>query len=125
MTSAEALTAWLDHLRVERGLADATLTAYERDLRELVSFAEGEKTRSWAWARPTSPGSSPRCASAASGARSQARHVFSARAFYRFALREGLVPRDPTENLRPPKAFTALPRYLTPPRWTRSSPLPT
>ncbi len=50
------------------------------------------------------------------GPRSQARHVFSARAFYRFALREGLVPRDPTENLRPPKAFTALPRYLTPPQ---------
>jgi integrase/recombinase XerD len=48
------------------------------------------------------------------GPRSQARHVFSARGFYRFALREGLVRRDPTENLRPPKAFSALPRYLTP-----------
>ena len=48
------------------------------------------------------------------GPRSQARHVFSSRAFYRFALREGLVRRDPTENLRPPKAFSALPRYLTP-----------
>ena len=44
----------------------------------------------------------------------QARHVFSSRAFYRFALREGLVGRDPTENLRPPKSFSALPRYLTP-----------
>ncbi len=48
------------------------------------------------------------------GPRSQARNLFAARAFYRFAVREGLAARDPTENLRPPKAFRALPRYLTP-----------
>ena len=39
--------------------------------------------------------------------RSQARHVHSLRGFYRFAVREGLVERDPMENLRPPKAFRA------------------
>ena len=114
VTSAQAVKAWLDHLRVERGLADATLTAYERDLRELVAFAEargvplldlGQADLALFFGSLRERGLGPR---------SQARHVFSARAFYRFALREGLVRRDPTENLRPPKAFSALPRYLTP-----------
>ena len=36
----EPVAAWLDHLRVERGLAANTLVAYERDLRELAAFAD-------------------------------------------------------------------------------------
>jgi integrase/recombinase XerD len=32
---------------------------------------------------------------------------------YKFAVREGLIETDPMENLRAPRAFTALPRYLT------------
>ena len=114
MTPAQAPKAWLDHLRVERGLADATLTAYERDLRELVAFAEarGALLLDLGQAELAEFFSSLR--ERGLGPRSQARHVFSARGFYRFALREGLVRRDPTENLRPPKAFSALPRYLTP-----------
>jgi integrase/recombinase XerD len=111
---SQAPKAWLDHLRVERGLADATLTAYERDLRELSAFsaARGVLLLDLGQADLAEFFSSLR--ERGLGPRSQARHVFSARGFYRFALREGLVRRDPTENLRPPKAFSALPRYLTP-----------
>ena len=108
------LEAWLDHLRVERGLAENTLLAYARDLAELQAFAESRGT--------TLPGLGQADLAEFLGSlrvrglspRSQARHLFSARAFFRFALREGLVERDPLENLRPPKAFPALPRFLTP-----------
>jgi integrase/recombinase XerD len=104
---------WLDHLRVERGLSPHTLVAYENDVRKLVAFAlargvdvlalrQGEIAEYIGSLREQ--GLSPR---------SQARHVHSARGFYRFALREGLVDRDPMENLRPPKAFRPLPRCLT------------
>jgi integrase/recombinase XerD len=47
-------------------------------------------------------------------ARSSARVVHALRGFFRFAIREGRLAVDPMENLRAPRAFTALPRYLTP-----------
>jgi len=47
-------------------------------------------------------------------ARSVARVVHGVRGFYRFAIREGRLERDPMENLKAPRAFKALPRYLTP-----------
>ncbi len=109
----QPLRAWLDHLRVERGLSPHTLVAYENDVRKLAAFAhargrtvlelgQAELAEYIGWLR--SQGLSPR---------SQARHVHSARGFYRFAVREALVEGDPMENLRPPKAFRPLPRCLT------------
>jgi integrase/recombinase XerD len=109
----QPLRTWLDHLRVERGLSPHTLLAYENDARKLAAFAgargvevlalrQGELAEYIGWLREQ--GLSPR---------SQARHVHSARGFFRFAVREGLVERDPMENLRPPKASRPLPRCLT------------
>jgi len=111
---ADPVAAWLDHLRVERALAANTLVAYERDLGTLTAFAEKQRTpvvelrpaqlaEFLGWLRDRGL-----------QARSQARHVFSIRTFYAFAVREGFAALDPTENLRPPRAFQALPRYLTP-----------
>jgi len=109
----QPLRTWLDHLRVERGLSPHTLVAYENDVRKLATFAgarglavlalrQNELAEYIGWLREQ--GLSPR---------SQARHVHSARGFYRFAVREGLVASDPMENLRPPKSFRPLPRCLT------------
>ena len=114
MTSARPLRAWLDHLRVERGLAERTLVAYAHDLEQLSAFAEGRGRTLLELRQADLSEFFGSLRERGLGPRSQARHVFSARAFYRFAQREGLVERDPTENLRPPKAFQALPRYLTP-----------
>ncbi len=77
---------------------------------------EAPACRSSSSATSSSPTSWARCASADCRLRSQARHVFSIRGFYAFALREGLAAADPTENVRPPRAFRGLPRYLTPPQ---------
>ena len=110
----DPVTAWLDHLRVERGLAANTLVAYERDLAALSAFAE---KRRLALVRLTPQQLADFVGSLRErglSARSQARHVFAIRGFYAFALREGLASLDPTENVRPPRAFQALPRYLTP-----------
>ncbi len=110
---AQPLKAWLDHLRVERGLAGNTLSAYERDLRELSAHAEARGRSLLDLGQADLAEFIGSLRERGLGPRSQARYLFSARGFYRFALREGLVARDPTENLRPPKAFRALPRYLT------------
>ncbi len=109
----QPLNVWLDHLRVERGLSPHTLVAYENDLRKLAAFAaargrdmlalgQADLAEYIGWLREQ--GLSPR---------SQARHVHSSRGFFRFAVREGLLERDPMEHLRPPKAFRPLPRCLS------------
>lgn len=111
---AAPLNAWLDHLRVERGLAENTLLAYERDLRALSAHGEARGRALVELEQADLAEFIGSLRERGLGPRSQGRHLFAARGFYRFALREGLVARDPTENLRPPKAFRALPRYLTP-----------
>ncbi len=110
----QPVAAWLDHLRVERGLSENTLAAYENDLRKLAAFAEGKRRALLSLEQGELAEFIASLRGQGLSARSQGRHVHSLRGFFRFAAREGLVSRDPTENLRPPKSARALPRYLTP-----------
>ena len=110
----DPVRAWLDHLRVERGLSAHTLVAYERDLSALADFAARRKASVVELDPHQLSEFVGSLRERGLGARSQARHVFSIRGFYGFAQREGLVAVDPTENLRPPRAFRGLPRHLTP-----------
>jgi integrase/recombinase XerD len=68
-----------------------------------VALRQKHITEFMAWLR--SLGLSPR---------SVARAVHAIRGFYRFAVREGKLEDDPMENLKAPRSFKALPRYLTP-----------
>ena len=113
---ADPVAAWLDHLRVERGLAANTLAAYARDLTALSAFAKQQRVPIVDLGHKQLADFVGSLRERGLQARSQARHVFSIRSFYAFALREGLATADPTENVRPPKAFRGLPRYLTPPQ---------
>jgi integrase/recombinase XerD len=106
--------AYLDHLRVERGLADNSLDAYGRDLAKLLAFT---------LVRGRAPASLDQAELAefiqslhARGlsARSVARAIHALRGFYRFCLREGRLMVDPMENLRAPRVVKPLPRFLSP-----------
>ncbi len=108
------MRAWLEHLRAERGLAANTLVAYERDLRALAAFAVEHGLELLELAHADLADFTGSLRERGLKARSQARHVFSIRGFFGFALREGWLARDPTENLRPPRAFRGLPRHLSP-----------
>ena len=104
---------YLDHLRAERGLAQNSLLAYQRDLHRLIAFA--------ARRHRTTPelvqGDLSEFIVSLSGeglaARSVARTVHAVRGYYKFLVREGRLRADPMENLRAPRAFRALPRYLS------------
>lgn len=112
------LHAWidnyLDHLRVERGLARNTLEAYARDLGELaanLAEAETEDVK-----RIDGPqvldfvvGSSRRGKSA----RSSARQLSALRGFFRFLVRERAIPTDPTDLVERPRLSRKLPRVLS------------
>jgi integrase/recombinase XerD len=100
---------------VERGLADNTLLAYTRDLDKLARFAgERRKRDVLALDQRELQAFIAQLREDGLGARSVARALHAVRGLYKFAVREGLLEIDPMENLSAPKAFTALPRYLTP-----------
>jgi integrase/recombinase XerD len=118
-TLQPALQTYLDHLAVERGLADNTLASYRRDLRRylthlgsrdvsvpervveadvssfLVSLREGDQEH-------------PPLA-----ANSAARAVVAVRGFHRFLLREGLVTVDVARGVRPPSPAKRLPKAIS------------
>jgi integrase/recombinase XerD len=110
------VSAYIDHLAVERGLAGNTVTAYQRDLdryaahltatgltsleavaeREIAGFLRALRTD------PVSP------LSAASAARA----VSAVRGLHRFAAREGVVAADASRDVAPPVPPRRLPRAL-------------
>src|SRR5919204_909454 len=105
--------AYLDHLRVERRLADHTLESYRRDLTALAAFAAGSGRPVDALDRreleefvreQMTRGLSPR---------SVARRVAAVRGFYRFLVLDRWLERNPADNLRPPRAWPALPKFLS------------
>ncbi len=110
----EPLSAWLDHLRVERGLAETTLVAYQHDLRRLAEHAAARGLTLVQLEQADLADFIGSLRALGLSARSQARQVHAMRGFFRFAVREGFKERDPMENLRPPRSFRPLPRCLTP-----------
>ncbi|HEU4405244.1 MAG TPA: site-specific tyrosine recombinase XerD [Polyangiaceae bacterium] len=108
------LDAYLDHVRVERGLAKNTLEAYARDLGKLARFAEAKALTEVSaidlafvaellssWARE------------GLGARSAARHLSALRGFFRFLVRERAIAADPSALLDRPQLGRRLPKALS------------
>jgi integrase/recombinase XerD len=105
---------YLDHLRVERGLAPNSLLAYGRDLARLGAYARRRGKSLLALRQADLAAFMGSLRSAGLSPRSVARSVHCLRGLYRFAVREGRLSVDPMENLKAPRAFKGLPRCLTP-----------
>lgn len=113
-----ALRAYLDHLVVERGVADNTLKSYRRDLRRYVAYLdsrgiadlsqvdEGTVSQFLAHLREGSADHPPLSAGSAG------RAVVAVRGFHRFAVRDGLATADPAAAVRPPTPAKRLPKAL-------------
>jgi integrase/recombinase XerD len=113
-----AVRGYLDHLVVERGVADNTLKSYRRDLRryagwlaergvaDLATVSESTVTGFLVALREGDADHPPL------GASSAARTVVAVRGFHRFALREGLAELDPSAAVRPPAPAKRLPKAL-------------
>ena len=111
--SAAALTAaYLAHLRVERRLAERTLSLYGDALRDLAVRAaaagielvrvQPQQVRRWA----------AQLHGAGLGPRSIALMLSSWRGFYRWLGRAGAVAMNPVAGVRAPKAARPLPKAL-------------
>jgi len=105
--------AYLSHLAVERRLAPNTVESYGRDLSQLLEFAAGEaqavedldRRRLEALVRQLmGEGRSPA---------SVARAVACVRGFYKFLVVAGHRTINPADDLRAPKAWKTLPKFLS------------
>ena len=107
------IDSYLDHLRVERRVAAHTLESYARDLRALARFAAGRKTRLDALDRQALEAFVRGQMTAGLSPRSVARAGAAVRGFYRFLVADRQLSQSPAEDLRPPRAWPALPACLS------------
>ena len=105
--------AYLTHLTAERRLAANSVESYARDLALLAEYAAGigQEISALTLAQleelvraMMTEGKSPR---------SVARAVACYRGFYRFLVVDGRLQVNPADDLRPPRAWKVLPRYLS------------
>ena len=89
-----------------------TVASYARDLAALAEFAEGLDRPIETLRRADLEAFVRHLQSAGQSPRSAARAVASVRGLYRFLLMEKTIESDPAEDLRAPRAWPALPRYL-------------
>jgi integrase/recombinase XerD len=107
------LESYLDHLRVERRLAAHTLESYARDLRAVAKFAAAGGRSLESLDRPALEAFVRQQMAAGLSSRSVARMVAAVRGFYRYLMLDRNVEANPAEDLRPPRAWPALPKLLS------------
>ena len=104
---------YLDHLRVERRLAAHTLESYDRDLKALARFAAAAGERIEDLDRPALEAFVRQQMASGLSPRSVARGVAAIRGFYRYLALDRHLEQNPAEDLRPPRAWPALPAFLS------------
>ncbi|MCD2194761.1 site-specific tyrosine recombinase XerD [Actinomycetospora endophytica] len=114
----DAVTTYLDHLDVERGMSPHTLSNYRRDLErylehltragraELAEVRGGDVGEFLIALRRGDDEHRPLATSSAT------RAVVAVRGLHRFALAEGLVVRDVAADVHPPSSAKRLPKAL-------------
>ncbi|MBI5419727.1 MAG: site-specific tyrosine recombinase XerD [Deltaproteobacteria bacterium] len=105
--------AFLFELRTGRRLSLNTQEAYGSDLRGFAAFLEGQQVPLREFSRVHYLKFLGALREEGLSARSIARHVSSLRSFFRFLVREGILPMSPISEARGPRLGRPLPKYLT------------
>jgi integrase/recombinase XerD len=117
----QAARRFLDHLTVERGLADNTLAAYKHDLERYISFlaergvddvrrVDTNLIRSFVASLSASTHGADEEAYKAT---TVVRTLSTVRSFHRFCVREGIAQDDPAAGVVRPRLPRTLPHPLT------------
>ena len=113
----QAIADYLAHLRVERGVADATIAAYGADLADFAmsrgaarAWADGPAVAQRYLAARARRGTSADPGLAPASLR---RRTASIRGFYRFVFGDGIIATDIAAHLDMPRQVRLLPETLT------------
>lgn len=112
-TSDARIDAYLDHLRVVRRLQPLSVESYSRDLLQLARFAAGQGTTPETLSLQDLEAFVRGLMAEGYSPRSVARMVAGVRGFYKHLLVSRVIATNPADDLRPPKAWRELPRYLS------------
>jgi integrase/recombinase XerD len=107
------IDTYLTYLRDVRRMAANTLESYARDLAHLAAFAEKRGVGLDTLDRRDLEAFVRAQMAAGLAPRSVARLVACVRGFYKFATVEHKLPRNPAEDLKSPRAWASLPKFLS------------
>ena len=110
--NSSVLSSFIDYLKVEKGLAALTISAYTRDLVQFAAFLDGSKHTLLNSRRDDVRGFIQQLFSNSVDGRSVARKLSALRHLYRFLLLDKRIDRDPTLNIPLPKQWKVLPKSL-------------
>lgn len=112
MEICTAVSAFLTHVKVEKGLSSNTVSAYKRDLVKFDVFARKRKLSLEAISRDDLVDFLAGLYRQKLESRTVARQLVTLRNFFRFAQIQELIPADPSAKLESPKIRRSLPGYL-------------
>ncbi|HTQ61335.1 MAG TPA: site-specific tyrosine recombinase XerD [Candidatus Solibacter sp.] len=107
-----AISAFLTHVKVEKGLSANTVEAYQRDLAKFSAFAQKHKLTLEGVSRDDLVDFLAGLYRGKLESRTVARQLVTLRNFFRFAHIQELISVDPSLNLESPKIRRTLPGYL-------------
>ncbi|MGH9408800.1 MAG: site-specific tyrosine recombinase XerD [Vicinamibacterales bacterium] len=107
-----SLRTYLDYLRDVRRMAANTVESYARDLAALAVFAETAGTPVESLDRAQLDAFVRQLRTSGLSPRSVARTAAAVRGYFKFLVVDGTIDRDPAADLRMPRAWTTLPKYL-------------
>jgi integrase/recombinase XerD len=106
------MSAFLDYLKVEKGLAPLTIAAYTTDITQFADFLEGRKRHLTTAQRNDVRDFIQQLFSNSVDGRSVGRKLSALRHLYRHLLIDKKIDLDPTLNIDSPKQWKVLPKAL-------------
>ena len=112
MELSSAISSFLTHVKVEKGLAPNTHSAYKRDLAKFEDFSRKRKLELAKITRDDLVDFLASLYRQKLESKTVARHLVTLRNFFRYAQIQDAIVDDPAVNLESPKIRKSLPGYL-------------
>jgi len=110
--NASVLSSFLDYLRIEKGLAPLTVSAYTTDIGQFAGFLQKRKRTLMTARRDDVREFLQQLFSYQVDGRSVGRKLSALRHLYRYLLLDKKVEGDPTLNIESPRQWKVLPKAL-------------
>src|SRR5437588_7206734 len=111
-SNSRVLSSFLDYLRIEKGLAPLTISAYTTDICQFSEFLEKRKRLLLIARRTDVRDFLQQLFSHQVDGRSVGRKLSALRHLYRYLLLDKKIEHDPTLNIESPRQWKVLPKSL-------------